>query len=145
MHADYRTSQKDIFSVHFIHLQEPVSTATQRSLGDLEKEICNVTEKMLGHSIGTHQPLMEIGLDSLGAVELRTTLQAAFAVDLPATLTFDYPTIAALAKFIASQLSTTSVGTPQPSRVIFTTMKVVNCPYLCCSCRDGLCNSYRVS
>ena len=39
-----------------------------------------------------------------GAVELRTALCSAFGLDLPATLTFDYPTVAALAGFIAPQL-----------------------------------------
>lgn len=49
------------------------------------------------------QPLMEAGLDSLGAVELRTSLEAAFSMELPATVTFDYPSISALAKYIAGQ------------------------------------------
>ena len=49
------------------------------------------------------QPLMEAGLDSLGAVELRTSLEAAFSMELPATVTFDYPSITALAKYIAGQ------------------------------------------
>lgn len=38
-----------------------------------------------------------------GAVELRNTLVSQFGVELPATATFDYPTVAALAAFIASQ------------------------------------------
>ena len=38
-----------------------------------------------------------------GAVELRNTLVSQFGVELPATATFDYPTVTALAGFIASQ------------------------------------------
>ena len=46
---------------------------------------------------------MEAGLDSLGAVELRASLESVFAQEMPATVTFDYPSIAALAKFIAGR------------------------------------------
>lgn len=37
-------------------------------------------------------------------MELRTTLGNAFNLDLPATITFDYPSISALAAFVASEL-----------------------------------------
>ena len=47
---------------------------------------------------------MEAGLDSLGAVELRNALSAHFSVELPATVTFDHPTPAALAAFLAASL-----------------------------------------
>lgn len=53
---------------------------------------------------------MEAGLDSLGSVELRTSLENAFGFEMPATVTFDYPSINALAKYIASQH--TPVNTP---------------------------------
>jgi hypothetical protein len=40
-----------------------------------------------------------------GAIELRTALANAFFLDLPATLAFDYPTVAALSQYIFEQNS----------------------------------------
>ena len=51
------------------------------------------------------QPLSEAGVDSLGAVELRNKLEASLGIELPATITFDYPTTSALASFLATRMS----------------------------------------
>jgi hypothetical protein len=49
---------------------------------------------------------MASGLDSLGAVELRNSLQAQLpaGLELPATLLFDFPSINAISGYIASQV-----------------------------------------
>ena len=60
-----------------------------------------VATSVLGTAPALEQPLMEAGLDSLGAVELRNGLATLFAVELPATVTFDHPTSAALGIYIA--------------------------------------------
>lgn len=64
-----------------------------------------MVSEVLGESIPPDQPLMEAGLDSIGAVELRNTVAAKFGVELPATVTFDYPTLDALAQFVASKVA----------------------------------------
>ena len=53
--------------------------------------------------------MVPCGIDALslhaGAVELRNAIERNFEVDLPATLMFDYPTTAAIAKFMTERMS----------------------------------------
>ncbi|HLF25323.1 MAG TPA: type I polyketide synthase [Anaerolineae bacterium] len=64
--------------------------------------------KVLGLSatqtIDPHQPLNELGLDSLMAVELRNALSASVDRKLPATLLFNYPTSEALTDFLFKEV-----------------------------------------
>ena len=41
----------------------------------------------------------------MGAVELRNAVSAAFGISVPASVAFDYPTQAALASYISSELA----------------------------------------
>ena len=66
------------------------------------------------------QPLMEAGLDSIGAVELRNAVSASFGIELLATATFDYPSVIALAHYIAGRTGAASADNSawgQPSLV----------------------------
>jgi hypothetical protein len=60
------------------------------------------------------QALFDMGMDSLMAVELKGRLERSLGVPLPSTLTFNYPTIEALASYLLSEaLGFDSTPTPE--------------------------------
>ncbi|MET8146580.1 type I polyketide synthase, partial [Sphaerisporangium sp. NPDC005288] len=54
--------------------------------------------------------LVGLGLDSLGAMELRNALNSDTGVRLPATAAFDYPTVSALARVLAEEIAPVAVA-----------------------------------
>lgn len=71
-----------------------------RRRGVLREAVRVLAAKVLGAlpgSVDLDEPLRDLGLDSLMAVELRNRLGVAVGRTLPATITFDCPTVASLA------------------------------------------------
>jgi aryl carrier-like protein len=60
--------------------------------------------------IDERQPLIQMGLDSLMAIEFRNRLMEAFTRPLSATLLFDCPTIGALADHLGGKKPTTAAA-----------------------------------
>ena len=64
-----------------------------------------VQEALGGHvAVDRDAPLMDLGIDSIAAVALRGTISERLNLPLPATMMFDFPTVALLVVFIETSL-----------------------------------------
>src|SRR5262245_6221962 len=81
---------------------ERTAPANRRSalLAEIRTQAAKVLSLDRGHTIDVRQPLNELGLDSLMAVELRNSIGELVGKTLPATLLFKYPTIGALTDYL---------------------------------------------
>jgi acyl carrier protein len=68
-------------------------------------------------AVPAEEPLKELGLDSLMALEVRNQLSAHAGTTLPTTLVFDYPTPKAIAKLLLEKLQLASVHVWSDSEV----------------------------
>ncbi len=73
-------------------------------VGYLRDQAIRILGLQASYSLDTRQPLNEMGLDSLMAIELKNALSQAVGKDLPATLLFNYPTIESLADHLLSDV-----------------------------------------
>ncbi|KAA0111818.1 type I polyketide synthase [Mycolicibacterium sp. P1-5] len=84
-------------------------------LGTLTDMVTSTTAAVLAHpdpaALDADRPFKDLGMDSLTALQLRNSLNQRLAVTLPATLTLDHPTPAAVAKYLAHLLTTAASGT----------------------------------
>ena len=70
-----------------------VASMTASKSGDVSLEVVlEFVTRTAGGTVDADAPLMEAGVDSLGAVELRNQLQGAAGGEMPSTLVFDFPT-----------------------------------------------------
>ncbi|MBT2542030.1 acyltransferase domain-containing protein [Streptomyces sp. ISL-44] len=67
------------------------------------REITAQVVKLPARRIDPDTPLRSLGIDSLMSLELRNRLEAAFGVELSATLIWNYPTVRDIAPFLAGK------------------------------------------
>ena len=91
----------------------------EKTLHGLEA-VLELIRCMVGSFVGADVPLVEAGIDSLGAVELRHQLQSTNGTGtaLPSTLVFDHPTARQLASCTTTHTATGSASSHDGLRVM---------------------------
>lgn len=67
-------------------------------------QVQDAVRSIVGSEVSADEPLMAAGLDSLGAVELKNSLEGRLGLQLPGTLVFDYPSTSALVKYLEESI-----------------------------------------
>lgn len=95
--------------------QAPAAKRKQLLLDFLRQRAVRILGLDSGQQIDLMQPLTDLGLDSLMAVELRSVLSADLEATLPTTLVFDYPTLTALSDYVSRKVFNWEESVPQPA------------------------------
>ena len=92
------------------------ATLPNRRRAVLQDHVRTLTARVLGvpsaDAVDVNEPLRQMGLDSLMAVELRNLLAKTVERPMPATITFDHPSVIALTTFLAAMRSPRSSERP---------------------------------
>jgi hypothetical protein len=89
----------------------PASERIERLAAFVRQAVVGVLRLPASKVPGRDHRLMDLGIDSLMAVELRNVLTRGLGISkrLPATLMFDYPTIAAIAGYLDREFIASNV------------------------------------
>lgn len=90
-----------------LFLDQLRKTAPEQQRQCLDTYVCQQVCQTLGFQpdeLDQQTGFFDLGMDSLTALELKNNLQTNLGISLPSTLVFDYPTVAALLDYLATQL-----------------------------------------
>ena len=112
-------------------LQDRLAAAPMAMRHDLlvefvQQEVATVLGLAGAAAVPTATGLFDLGMDSLMAVELKRRLERGAARPMPSTLTFNYPNVGALARFLETQLT---IKTPEkPAATVAAATSVIDVP-----------------
>jgi acyl carrier protein len=97
-----------------VTLRSESGSATKgRSLESVLISIRTIAQGLIGNpDLRDDEPLMDAGLDSLSGVELQSSVEGEFGIELSPTAAFDFPTIEALATHVHSEIGGYGGGKP---------------------------------
>jgi acyl carrier protein len=98
----------------------PQERRLEAAIAAVRGEVARVLSLEGAEAVASERPLKELGLDSLMALELRNALGKHAGVTLPATLAFDYPTPAAIAKYLLENVLSLSAAASTPAPIVVT-------------------------
>ncbi|MEU5266200.1 type I polyketide synthase [Amycolatopsis sp. NPDC021455] len=81
---------------------------------DVVRELVAEQITVAPEEIGSQRPLVEAGLDSIMAVLVRRGLERRFRVELPSTLLWNHPTVAAVGRYVTGLLTADEDTIAQP-------------------------------
>jgi acyl carrier protein len=96
----------------------PPAMRSDLLLDFVQQEVAAVLGTARASAVPIATGLFDLGMDSLMAVELKRRLERGVGRALPATLTFNYPTVAALAGYLESQMAVTASTPAQTETVV---------------------------
>jgi acyl transferase domain-containing protein len=109
-------AQKNAVDFLLSFSEAPKNEQKEMLIDYVQRAVMKVLKRDQSKEVKRYHRLMDFGIDSLMAVELRTLLRNGLALEseLPATLIFDYPTVEAIANYLAEvHLSPPSSSEPE--------------------------------
>jgi acyl transferase domain-containing protein/NADPH:quinone reductase-like Zn-dependent oxidoreductase/acyl carrier protein len=85
-------------------LAQPAKERVETIGAYVRRKIADVLHMDDPDGVDAHTEFVQLGLDSLVAVELKNALESAFRIPLPPSLAFDHPSAAQLTEFLNQQL-----------------------------------------
>jgi len=82
--------------------------APARKVTDVTGVVKKTVEVLTGTIISGNEALMDVGIDSLSAVELVSTLGHELNTEIEPTVLFDHPTINDLGNYLAAQIESST-------------------------------------